>query len=207
MITDPLPKRTCQGCAYADAKGAPGLNCCVIMAGFKTPKEGCGAYAATSPQTPAKEPARQTLGPVDSPHTKGKRETVMHDAKPAKLEKELQRQCEGWLVQRGYRRMTAEEAVVVAKDSTGVKGWFFHMARPIGNPLCPDLIVFTLDMTECVAVELKVQDVYQVGQREMIDTGSWELAKSFESFLRCVEEWENRSAARAAAKLYKTEGV
>ena len=106
-----------------------------------------------------------------------------------KAEKHLQAQCEGLLAARGYRRMTAPEAVACLKPDAETAGWFFHMAKPLGNPLCPDLIIFDATMSRSLAIELKVRPVYQPGQSEMIRFGAWRLAESFFEFVALLDNW------------------
>jgi hypothetical protein len=107
-------------------------------------------------------------------------------------ERDLQAQCEGWLSNRGYRRLTAPEASRAAKESMSEQvGWFFHMHKPIGNPLMPDLVVFNADMSRSLCVELKVRPLYQPGQKEMIGLGCWRMAQWFQEFEGFVREWED----------------
>ena len=119
----------------------------------------------------------------------------MYDASERRQERDLQAQCEGWLSIRGYRRMTAPEATRAAKEAMSDQvGWFFHLSKPVGNPLCPDLIIFNADMSRSLCIELKVRPTYQPGQREMIDLGCWRVAFGFHMVELMVREWEDADA-------------
>jgi len=101
-----------------------------------------------------------------------------------KAEKELQQTCENWLSLHGYVRMTAHNAAGPRPE----RGWFGHWFNSVRNPLMPDLAI--LDHAgRCLLVELKTRDVYQPGQREMIDAGFWRLAWTFEEFEQILREW------------------
>ena len=113
----------------------------------------------------------------------------VHAVRPDKAEKALQCQCEALLTSRGYRRMTAEEAIRANKPDAVTNGWFSHLHKPIGNPLQPDLLIFDAKMEQCLAVELKVRHVYQPGQSEMVQFGAWVVCFSFDEFLVVIGEW------------------
>lgn len=100
-----------------------------------------------------------------------------------KEEKQFQALCECQLEQWGYYRLTASTA------GRGERGYFGHLAKPIGNPLMPDLFIFGLD-GRCLLIELKTRNVYQTGQKEMIDAGFWKLATTFSEFVQIVKDWE-----------------
>ena len=104
-----------------------------------------------------------------------------------KNEKELQTQCEQWLMHRGYRRLTAENA---EKMEYATQGWFGHLVEAKRNPLMPDLFIFDLMMKRCLMVELKVVTRYQPGQLEMINAGIWRECRTFAGFVEIVKEWE-----------------
>jgi hypothetical protein len=106
--------------------------------------------------------------------------------RPPRDERELQAACENYLALRGYRRLTADEA-----ERTGdMAGWFGHLAKPIGNPLMPDLWIFDTTGRRCLLVELKVRPVFQPGQRDMIRMAGWELCRTLEEFLAALAAWE-----------------
>ena len=112
----------------------------------------------------------------------------------AKSEKELQSQCEGWLMLRDYRRLTAEHAM----KGGYVRGWFGH--RPAGkrnnkrNPFMPDLAIFAAG-GKCLLVELKHPPIkYEDGQEAMISRGIWKLATTLDEFIALVKAWEEGSA-------------
>jgi len=117
--------------------------------------------------------------PVDRPRTK----KDVKDAHSLRAEKELQQLCENYLVQRGYARLTADNA------GRGERGYFGHLAKPIGNPLMPDLFVFDL-RGRVLLIELKVRYVFQPGQREMIEAGIWKLCDSFNGVRETLNQWE-----------------
>ncbi|MCO6400734.1 MAG: hypothetical protein J5I99_05855 [Verrucomicrobia bacterium] len=121
----------------------------------------------------------EPVAPVDRPMTK----QDVKDAQSLKAEKELQQLCENYLVQRGYARLTADNA------GRGERGYFGHLAKPIGNPLMPDLFVFDLH-GRVLLIELKVRYVFQPGQREMIEAGIWKLCDSFNDVRETLNQWE-----------------
>lgn len=102
-----------------------------------------------------------------------------------KLEKDLQHLCENWLHLHGYMRMTADNAMRPPPE----RGWFGHWFNSIRNPLWPDLAI--LDLTgRCLLVELKTRDVWQPGQKQMVESGFWKVAWSFADLQGFVLEWE-----------------
>lgn len=115
-----------------------------------------------------------------------------HDFKPtkadAKAEKELQRLCQNGLNQRGYVSLTGDNAARCAKDNA--VGWYGHLGNPQKNPLMADLFIFNAPMTRCLMVELKTHNVFQVGQKEMIECGAWALVTSYEDFVAKVAAFE-----------------
>jgi hypothetical protein len=115
----------------------------------------------------------------------------IYPIKPDRLERQLQAQCEGWLSQRGYRRMTAPEAeAAMAPGASETRGWFAHLGKAKGNPLMPDVMLYNADMTRCLMIELKILNVYQPGQKAMVQAGAWRLAHYFETVVKMVLEWE-----------------
>jgi len=102
-------------------------------------------------------------------------------------EKEFQSTSEQWLMHRGYLRLTPDNA---AKKPLNQRGWQAHLFNARKNPLFPDLMLFDVDMEYSLMIELKVRDVYQPGQREMIARGSWNLALSFGDVESLVKGWE-----------------
>ena len=112
-----------------------------------------------------------------------------------RAEKELQLQCEGWLMLRGYYRLTAHN--LSDKNILWVAiGWFGHWPKANRNPTMPDLAVLNRVMTRCILVELKVEDRYQPGQRDMIDNGFWLEARTLDGLIKIVTDWENAEWAR-----------
>ena len=101
-------------------------------------------------------------------------------------EADLQEACESYLIRRGYLRLTASNAECGASP----RGWFGHWPKCQGNPLMPDLLVLNSNMTSCLMVELKTRNVWQPGQREMVDAGDWSVAFSVEMFAKTIEGWE-----------------
>jgi len=107
-----------------------------------------------------------------------------------KAEKELQALCENYLVQNNYLRLTADNATAVRSDMPlGFKGWFGHMHKPKQNPLMPDLFIFDMN-GRCLNVELKVVNIWQPGQKEMVEMGFWQVAWSFQQFEELLHDWE-----------------
>ena len=90
---------------------------------------------------------------------------------------------------RGYVELTHTNAAEHAADA---KGWFGHLAKPQGNPIMPDLFVFDARMNRCLMVELKTNNVFQVGQKEMLEAGNWEIATSYGEFVTILENWEKK---------------
>ena len=151
------------------------------------------ADIARLPDGNQKRLLQAALDVADRQHAKAEKERI--DKLPdipiiyRKAEKRLQGQCEGLLSARGFRRMTAPEAEACVKPDAQTAGWFFHMHKPMGNPLCPDLIIFDRTMTRCLCIELKTRLVYQAGQGEMIRFGAWYLAESFFDFVALLDNW------------------
>jgi len=109
-----------------------------------------------------------------------------------KLEKELQSICENWLHLRGYYRMTGDNAERQHQiNNPDCIGWFGHLYNAKKNPLMPDIFCFNF-RGGCLLIELKTAEVYQPGQKEMIEMGLWKLAFSFDEFKYEVELWERR---------------
>ena len=113
-------------------------------------------------------------------------EDVQKELEPS--EKTLQGKCEAVLVEKGYKRLSP---INCAEDCKHVRGWFGHLFEARKNPLMPDLFVFNRDMSRCLMVELKVKDVYQCGQQEMILRGAWKECRSATEFRNIIEVWEN----------------
>lgn len=105
-----------------------------------------------------------------------------------KAEKELQRLCQNGLNQRGYVSLTGENAARCA--STNAVGWYGHLGNPQKNPLMPDLFIFNAPMMRCLMVELKTHNVFQVGQKEMIEGRAWWMASTYEEFILQLGAWE-----------------
>lgn len=107
-----------------------------------------------------------------------------------KAEKDLQAVTEGWLTQRGYWRLTAENAKRAREpDCSVIKGWFGHLYNAKKNPLLPDIFLFDI-RGRYLLLELKVVNRFQPGQKEMIDMDIWSVAWSFEDVERIVKGWE-----------------
>lgn len=102
-------------------------------------------------------------------------------------EKKLQADCRNLLIQRGYLELTPTN---LAQHAADARGWFGHMVKPQANPIMPDLFIFDPSQTRCLMVELKTHNVYQVGQREMIDAGRWQLATDWREFEKILDCWE-----------------
>ena len=113
-------------------------------------------------------------------------------AKPSKAsEAELQRECEYWLMDHGYLRLTPENAKRGIAMRGGPRGWFAHLVKAERNPLMPDLMIYSADMRHCVGIELKAKKhKWQPGQREMVTAGLWRLAFDVRQLAEIVETWE-----------------
>ena len=114
-----------------------------------------------------------------------------------KAERDLQRECEGYLIQRGYKRLTSDNVRMVAYEPFSVwcphRGYFGHLVESRRNPLMPDLFIFNANNTiPALLCELKVARIYQPGQKEMIELGFWKLCESFEAFVELVQAWEGK---------------
>ena len=101
-------------------------------------------------------------------------------------EKTFQTQCEQYMHHRGYRRLTADNACL----SGTPRGWTGHLFNPKKNPLMPDIFIFNPDMSKSLMVELKVKDIWQNGQKEMVERGAWTVCFEFDEFVACVKAWE-----------------
>ena len=104
-------------------------------------------------------------------------------------EKKLQADCRNLLIQRGYLELTPTN---LAQHAADARGWFGHMVKPQANPIMPDLFIFDARQKRCLMVELKTHNVYQVGQKEMIDAGNWELATDYAEFVKILSQWEKK---------------
>ena len=109
----------------------------------------------------------------------------------ARSEKELQRHCTDWLVLHGYLNCTAANAV---SPPATFSGWFAHQPRSEKQPFAPDLVLFNPAMTRCLCVELKKPGTaapsFQPGQREMVSSDRWLLARSLDAFRAIAQNWE-----------------
>ena len=117
-----------------------------------------------------------------------------------KAEKVLQGLCESWLTLNGYVRLTPDNCASSGEfGKRGVyRGWFGHLHKPVGNPMMPDLFIYSVDMSRCLCIELKVQPVrWQPGQKPMVDAGIWHLAHDLDGFTVLVTDWEKRSETGA----------
>lgn len=107
-------------------------------------------------------------------------------ARSDKLEKTLQAECEAYLVLNGYKRITKGESVDKWPDA--VRGCFFHMVRPKGNPILLDLLI----LSPCGAylhVELKTADRWQAGQKRLIKLGYGVEAWDLKQFIGICNAW------------------
>ena len=136
----------------------------------------------TPPPAPEPEPL-PCPAPAPAKETAPKRK-VRYGKDP---EKKLQNDCRNLLIHRGYVELTPTNLAERAADAFG---WFGHLVKPQGNPIMPDLFIFDAKQERCLMVELKTHNVYQVGQKEMIEAGCWKLATAAADFLEIVENWE-----------------
>ena len=156
--------RHCYGCQNAIGPRR-GSSCPVAAVTPDKWSVGCDLY-----QKPPTGP--QAIGPADSKHALSRPEPVMHPAKPAKLEKDLQRFCEHELTRRGI--------------------WFLHLS-PMAREKqgCPDLL-FAVRGQAC-AVELKIEsgrvsEAQSLAHIAMMRDG-WrvDVCFSFVEFLKFLE--------------------
>jgi hypothetical protein len=102
----------------------------------------------------------------------------------------LQRQCETFLDSLGYKRMTAVNA---QKTFCECAGWYGHLNETERNPLMPDLWIFAQpNVRPPLLVELKVRNVYQSGQKEMIARGMWIECRTLAEFAETVLNWSKK---------------
>jgi len=114
-------------------------------------------------------------------------------------EKDLQKVCEQWLTSHDYCRLTASEAMrideivnIKLKETPGIKGFFGHWVNNERNPLMSDLAIFSYpDPRPPLLVELKVNDIWQPGQREMVRLGFWHVCWTPEEFIVLHRKWES----------------
>lgn len=137
-----------------------------------------------SPQEP--EPPTAPIAAQTPPPAPGQKRKVHYKKDP---EKQLQNTCRCLLIHRGYVEMTPTNLAERAADA---HGWFGHIVKPQGNPIMPDLFIFDAHQNHCLMVELKTHNVYQVGQKEMIEAGNWELATDYSEFLKILGDWEKK---------------
>ncbi len=128
---------------------------------------------------------RQPQPATPAPVTAGKAER--------KAEKVLQAEAENWLTLRGYLRLTAHNAQRLAElPDTICRGWFGHMVATEKNPQYPDLMIFDPALRRCLMIELKIPPPrYSDGQREFLDGGQWQEARSLETVAQLVSRWED----------------
>ena len=99
-------------------------------------------------------------------------------------ERALQAKCERYLETRGFKRLVAGNAALPAR------GWFGHLAKPLGNPFMPDLMVWhEPNDRPALMIEIKTRNRFQPGQREMCERGAWLLCWSFAEFVKVFERW------------------
>ncbi len=143
--------------------------------------------AGVIPKTlPPPEPVPAPPTPQEPPKETGKATRRRYSHSP---EKKLQADCRNGLLLRGYVELTNTNAAEHAADA---KGWFGHLSKPQGNAFMPDLFIFDARMRNCLMVELKTNNVYQVGQKEMITSGNWELATDYVGFSKILQVWEQK---------------
>ncbi len=149
----------------------------------RTLLEAAGIVPKTLPVSPPPPPVEP---PKPEPKAEGKPPKRRYSHSP---EKRLQADCRNGLLLRGYVELTNTNAAEHAADA---KGWFGHLSKPQGNAFMPDLFVFDARQRHCLMVELKTNNVYQVGQKEMIASGNWELATDYTGFIEILEKWEKK---------------
>jgi len=151
--------KSCKPC-YAASDGRSGAECPLR-------KQFPGLYSGYAAGCDLGRKDKPPVGPQTSQHALQRPEVVMHDAKPAKLEKDLQRLCEHELTRRGI--------------------WFLHLSPKAREKQgTPDLL-FAL-AGRAVAVELKAVDGKvsedQVRVMDAMERNGWEcvVCRSFDAF-------------------------
>jgi len=105
------------------------------------------------------------------------------------LERDFQADCERWLMMRGYGRRT-EKAIL--EGDVPALGWFFHLVKPVGNPLLLDLLLLGND-GRFLEVELKTA-TGAVRSFQGVLVRTFEpavLVRTFVDFVGVVTKWEN----------------
>ena len=74
----------------------------------------------------------------------------------AKMEKELQRECERYLMTNGYYPRTYD-CIKSMRDLAVFHGWYIHLHKAKKNPLLLDLLILSTDSNEWLEVELKTK--------------------------------------------------
>jgi hypothetical protein len=112
----------------------------------------------------------------------------------AKLEADLQRQCEGLLQRRGYRSPSAD---TLSETPGQVTGWYLHIPakKARGMFMLPDLLIIDQWWKRTLGVELKTRDEYQPGQREAIEASYWKLARDYDEFRALLDAWSFANAS------------
>jgi hypothetical protein len=101
-------------------------------------------------------------------------------------ESDLQSACERWLSQRGYRRLTKENAVLEGNPV----GWWGHLNEPKKNPFMADIFIFD-GHGRCLMVELKHGKIcWGIGQLNQVQRNFWFLATTLDEFQDLVQAWE-----------------
>lgn len=134
------------------------------------------------PKLPEPEPTPPPCPVPESPKPAKKKTRYGKDP-----EKKLQADCRNLLIQRGYLELTPTN---LAQHAADARGWFGHMVKPQANPIMPDLFIFDPSQTRCLMVELKTHNVWQVGQKEMVEAGRWRLATDWQGFCEIMDCWE-----------------
>ena len=119
----------------------------------------------------------------------GRPQSLPQVSKTVSLECQLQAGCEVILIERGYRRCTAHNAVTVIEQAPA--GFFAHLVKAKGNPFLPDLVIMRRDRPQLL-VELKVRKYYRPGQKAMIEAGWWHEAWTVEEFRQILDGWEQK---------------
>lgn len=117
--------------------------------------------------------------PVDRKFTKADALSAVE----LKDEKKLTNLCRSQLEHWGYLYLLPGTA------GRSKVGYYGHLYNTQKNVLMPDLFIFDL-RGRCLLIELKTRNVYQPGQREMIDAGFWKQANTFSEFVQIVKTWE-----------------
>jgi len=106
-----------------------------------------------------------------------------------RAEKELQRDCEQWLRQRGYWRRSPADIRLEKPPS----GWLVHLNQTRANPILLDILLLGND-GRYLEVELKAEGgrFSSAEQRLLCEQHGNPVCWDFADFVGLVQEWETQ---------------